>query len=389
MDPFALGEPTDIARRNLRQGDEGRTVVAEVGQADRVPRRLVRGLLAVERFANVFHGGADHGLDHVAGLRRTCGHRRGFHRRNRDADTHRIDVLVLRVALERVDQDETARIRQPLDAEHRIDALEGRQHHRVFEVEHMLLLRRAVFVVLGNVHLPGLDLGGLGIADPFDVPFAHHRFHQTLGIAHATKAEVSDIGLGGNEGHRYLVADLAPAQVGIHDHGELVGRSVAGGHLHRADHDVAGILDELLPGLLGLDRMVDVADRVGMPIRSQTFDFLEGQFGTGGDHQVVIVHAATVVEFDLVLVRMDALGADRDEIDLLLRQQRRDIHFDVAAFAPIDRNPGIRGREVVLGIVRNHRQLVAGTEFFTHFIGGRHTTYAGAENYDMCHGRSS
>jgi hypothetical protein len=82
---------------------------------------------------------------------------------------------------------------------------------------------------------------------------------------------------------------------------------------------------------------------------------------------------------------MHALGADRDEVDFLLRQQRRDLDFDVAALAPIDRDPGIRWREVVLGIVRNHRQRVAGTEDFTHFIGGRHATDAGAENYDVRH----
>jgi hypothetical protein len=46
--PLALREPVHVARRNLRQGDEGGAVVAEVGQADRVPGCLVRRLLAIE-----------------------------------------------------------------------------------------------------------------------------------------------------------------------------------------------------------------------------------------------------------------------------------------------------------------------------------------------------
>ena len=39
--PLAFLEPADIARRNLRNGDEGGAVVTKVGQADGVPGCLL------------------------------------------------------------------------------------------------------------------------------------------------------------------------------------------------------------------------------------------------------------------------------------------------------------------------------------------------------------
>src|SRR5574340_1650928 len=211
--------------------------------AERVPslQDVPGGLLG--RFAAVKHGtdvvrrGGDHGFDHVAGLRRAGRHRSGFDRRDGDAHAHRIHVGELRVALEGVDRDEAARVGEPLDAEHRVDALERRQHHRVGERQFVLLDDLALVVVLGDEHLAGLDLGDLGIADPLDVTVAHDRLHHALGIADAAQPQMTDVGLGGNVGHGHAVANLAPAQIGVHDHRELVRRTVARSTLHRAHHD--------------------------------------------------------------------------------------------------------------------------------------------------------
>ena len=58
-----------------------------------------------------------------------------------------------------------------------------------------------------HVHLADFDLVDLGVDDPFDVALAHLRFEHALGVADAADAEMADIGLGGDEGHRHLVAN--------------------------------------------------------------------------------------------------------------------------------------------------------------------------------------
>ena len=95
----------------------------------------------------------------------------------------------------------------------------------------------------GNVRPAGLDFRDLGIGDPLDVMAAHFRFEQAFGIAHACQAKVADIGLGGNEGHRYLVTYPALAQVCIHDEGEFIGWAKTTGERHGADDDWTRISD--------------------------------------------------------------------------------------------------------------------------------------------------
>ena len=73
-----------------------------------------------------------------------------------------------------------------------------------------------------DMHGAGLDLRHPGVGDPFDVALAHFAFQQALGVADPVQAEVADIGLGGDEGHRYPVAHLATPEFGVEDQGEFV-----------------------------------------------------------------------------------------------------------------------------------------------------------------------
>ena len=98
---------------------------------------------------------------------------------------------------------------------------------------------------------------------------AHLAFEQPLGVADAVEAEMADIRLGGDEGHRHLVADLAATQLGLEDEGELVGRAEAGRALNRAGDDRPRVLAELFEFLRRLDRVIDVADRGGVAVRAQ------------------------------------------------------------------------------------------------------------------------
>jgi hypothetical protein len=97
--------------------------------------------------------------------------------------------------------------------------------------------------------------------------------------------EVTDVGLGHDVGHLHLVADLAAAQVGVHDHGELVGRPEARRALHRAHHDRAWILHEVIPRGLGGFGLAHMADRLRVAaVRTQAVHLVESQFGAGVNH---------------------------------------------------------------------------------------------------------
>ena len=110
---------------------------------------------------------------------------------------------------------------------------------------------RAVLGDLGDEHPLGLDLVDAGVADPLDVMLAQLALEQALGVADAVEAEMADVGLGGDEGHRHPVAHLGVAQRLVEDEGELVGRAEAGGALHRADDHRPRVGDQRVEGGLG------------------------------------------------------------------------------------------------------------------------------------------
>ena len=149
-----------------------------------------------------------------------------------------------------------------------------------------------------TVILPVLDLLDPRAGHPLDVVVAHLALEQALGVADAVEAEVADIGFGGDEGHRHLVADLAAAQLRLEDEGELVGRAEARGALRRADHHRAGVLAEGLELGRRLLGMVDVADRCGEAVGAETLDLVEGQFRPGRDDQIVVADRRSVGRLD-------------------------------------------------------------------------------------------
>ncbi len=77
-------------------------------------------------------------------------------------------------------------------------------------------------------------------------------FEQTLGVADAVEPEMADIGFGRHEGYRHLIPNLSPAQLGVENEGEFIGRTEAGGALHGAGDDRLGVLAEFLETHRGL-----------------------------------------------------------------------------------------------------------------------------------------
>ena len=164
-------------------------------------------------------------------------------------------------------------------------------------------LDRAVVADLLHRHLALLDLFDAGAGDPLDVAVAHLAFEQALGVADAVETEMADIGLGGDESHWNLIADLAAAQFRLENEGEFVGRPEARGALRRADHDRAGILTEGLELARRLLGVIDMADRGGETVGPETLDLVEREFRPRRDDQIIVPQLRAVRRLERVLLR--------------------------------------------------------------------------------------
>jgi len=81
--------------------------------------------------------------------------------------------------------------------------------------------------------------------------------------------------------------------------------------LHGADHDGPRVGGKLFEGVLGMGGAIDMADRLGMAVRSEPGDLVECEFRPGGHHQVIVVDRNAVRELNTVLRGMHALRALR------------------------------------------------------------------------------
>jgi len=95
---------------------ENHAAVAEIGQADGVPRGLLPCWLAAQQSADIVRRCGHHGFDHRAGFWHPHRHRCRFYWRNGDADPNGKDVGKSGIALVLIHQNETPRIGQLLDA---------------------------------------------------------------------------------------------------------------------------------------------------------------------------------------------------------------------------------------------------------------------------------
>jgi hypothetical protein len=105
--------------------------------------------------------------------------------------------------------------------------------------------------------------------------------------------------------------------------------------------------------------VIDVADRLREAVRSEPFDLVEGELGTGRDDEVIVVEHRAVAQFELARLRMHALHPARIEADALLLEVRSGREFDVAALSPVDRDPRIRRHEMEVGTVADDGDAIA------------------------------
>ena len=119
--------------------------------------------------------------------------------------------------------------------------------------------------------------------------------------------------------------------------------------------------------------------------RAEPGDFIEGEFGSGGDDEVVVGDAAAVVELEPVLGRVQALGAYRDEFDPLALEGGADVELDVFPGPPVHGDPGIARNEMEARIVGDDGDLVFLARELAHLVGHRHAAQACSQDDDMCH----
>ncbi len=62
--------------------------------------------------------------------------------------------------------------------------------------------------------------------------------------------------------------------------------------------------------------MAHRADGMGMGLRTKTFDFIKGQFGTGSNNQIVVIENGVITQQNLISGGFDFGGARVVEIDV-------------------------------------------------------------------------
>lgn len=97
------------------------------------------------------------------------------------------------------------------------------------------------------------------------------------------------------------------------------------------------------PRLLGV---IDRADRMRLSLWAGTFDFIERQFRTCGDHEVIVLEPAAVLQFQRITRCVDARDALGNELDALLLQIWADRQGNGVPLTPAHGQPGIGGYEL-------------------------------------------
>lgn len=68
--------------------------------------------------------------------------------------------------------------------------------------------------------------------------------------------------------------------------------------------------------------MIDVADGLGMPLRTKAGNFIEGQFWTRCDHQKVVINMTSIGEFHPIFGRLELGHLVLNKLDLFLFEDR-------------------------------------------------------------------
>ena len=124
---------------------------------------------------------------------------------------------------------------------------------------------------------------------------------------------------------------------------------------------------------------------LGEPLRSEPFDFVEGELRTGGDDEVVVLDRGAVGGFDRVVLRRDLRHRARLEGDAAFGEGRREIDLQGFALSPADRNPRVRRNEMIDRILGDDGQPVLRPHLPFHLVGHDRAAQARAHDDNISH----
>ena len=132
--------------------------------------------------------------------------------------------------------------------------------------------------------------------------------------------------------------------------------------------------------------MVHRADRMGMAVVGAGARYLvEGQFGAGGDDQIIVIDGLPVLYREPVVGGVDMGDRPTDETNVLPCEVGADREGDIAALAPANQQPRV-GREELEFLARvDHRDIVGLAQFFPGFVGEGDAADTRAHHNDMSH----
>ncbi|MNW13661.1 hypothetical protein D3C71_2116700 [compost metagenome] len=84
-----------------------------------------------------------------------------------------------------------------------------------------------------------------------------------------------------------------------------------------------------------------MAHRLRRRFRTKARYLVEGQFGAGGDHQVIVGQVRTVAQGDPFLGRMEPFGTLREEVDVASAKHLRQVNLHIVALAPAYCHPRV------------------------------------------------
>src|SRR6266511_1419938 len=171
-----------------------------------------------------------------------------------------------------------------------------------------------------------------------------------LCITKAADAEVPQEWFGSDERQRRFLEQVVLLELIAHVEDKLIRRAEAGRALRRADHDWSRVLQEAFPGVAGLLRMRDVADRPGVLLRPQARHTGKVDLRASGDQQVVVGYRLTVGEHQ-ALLQVEPGHTGLDKVNMMLGVDWADIKCDIVFIAQAERIPDQRRDEdEVVGI---------------------------------------
>ena len=199
----------------------------------------------------------------------------------------------------------------------------------------------AFAIQFANVHNAICDLVDLSIAYPLYVAIAQLRFQHGFRVAHASQAQMANIGLAGHIGNRHFVTNFRVAQGFVQNEGIFVRRAKTTGALKRTDNSRPRVSYQFFKVAVAVLSMVKRTNRLCEAVRSCAFNGVESQSWPGGNDQIVITNFFTFRRNQQIGFCINLVYSCAFKADVFLRQVLFNGHGYRTALSPAYRYPGV------------------------------------------------